>query len=98
MLLLSRFKIHGHSMEPTIKNGASVLVSGIPYLFPKPKISDIVAFRGKETGKVFIKRIVKVDRDKYFVSGDNKNDSIDSRKLGWITKREIVGKVIWNIK
>ena len=96
MLFLSRFKIHGHSMEPTIKNGASVLVSSIPYIFSKPQIGDIVAF--KKEKKVLIKRIVKIDVEKYIVSGDNKDDSMDSREFGWILRRDVIGKVIWKIK
>lgn len=92
MLLLSRFTISGHSMDPTILQGQTVLVSSIPFFFSKPKIGDIVAFKKPE--KVFIKRIVKVDGEKYFVSGDNKNDSLDSRRFGWILKKDIIGKVI----
>lgn len=98
MFLLSRFKIYGHSMEPTIKNGESVLASGIPYLFSKPKVGDIVAFKDNKSRKVFVKRIVKIDPsadgDKHFVKGDNERDSLDSRRLGWIEKKDIVGKVI----
>lgn len=93
MLLLSRFKISGHSMEPFIKNGQTVLVSKIPYLLFKPKIGDIVAFKKNE--KVFIKRIVKIDGKKCFVRGDNKKDSVDSRRFGWIFKKHIIGKAIW---
>jgi nickel-type superoxide dismutase maturation protease len=96
MLLLSRFKISGHSMEPFIKNGQTVLVSSIPYLFSKPKISDIIAF--KKTGKVFIKRIAKVKENKYFLKGDNEKDSLDSREFGWIEKGDILGKFIYKIK
>lgn len=93
MLLLSRFKIYGHSMEPTLLNGSIVLVSSIPYLVNKPKIGDIVAFRLNR--KVLIKRIVKINKEeKYFVKGDNEKDSFDSAKFGWIKKKEIVGKVI----
>lgn len=95
MLLLSRFTIHGHSMEPTVKNGESVLASGIPYLFSKPKINNIVVF--KKEGKAVIKRITKINGDKYFVTGDNEKDSLDSRKLGWIERREIIGKVMYKI-
>ncbi len=92
MLLISRFKIQGHSMENTLLDGASVLVSKIPYLFSKPKINDIVAFR--EGGKVLIKRIFKIDKGSYFMRGDNKKDSLDSIEFGWVAEKEIVGKVI----
>lgn len=86
-------------MEPTIKQGQSVLVSAIPYLFSRPKIDDVVAFKKKR--KVFIKRITKIDPsadgEKYFVKGDNENDSMDSRQFGWIERKEIIGKVIYKI-
>ena len=36
-------------------------------------------------------------KDKYFVQGDNKNDSLDSRRLGRISKRQIIGKVIYKL-
>lgn len=133
MLLLSRFKISGHSMEPTLLQGQTVLVSNIPYLLFKPKIGDIVLIRhsGKrsaprissqnlqrarrfwtrrvpygnpssqndEGNRFLIKRITKidpsVDGEKYIVSGDNKKDSLDSRIFGWISKKDILGKVIY---
>lgn len=80
-------------MEPEIKNGGSVIVSCIPYFFSKPKIGDIVAF--KKNRKVFIKRITKIDGENYFVKGDNKRDSLDSRRLGWIERKDILGRVIF---
>jgi len=92
MLILSRFTIHGHSMEPTILSGQIVLVSNIPFLFFRPKINEIISF--KHDGKVFIKRIVKVNKENYFVKGDNEKDSFDSRKVGWIKRQNIIGKVI----
>lgn len=75
-------------MEPTIKNGSEVLVSGIPSLFSEPKIGDIVAF--KKENKVLIKRITKIKNDKYFLSGDNEKDSINT----WVGKEDLIGKVI----
>lgn len=89
MLLLSRFIISGHSMEQTFYSGDTVLVSSLPFLFLSPKVGDIVVFKNKR--KIFIKRIVKTNKDKYFVEGDNKKDSL---QFGWISKEEIVGKVI----
>jgi nickel-type superoxide dismutase maturation protease len=93
MLLLGKFKVVGHSMEPQIKTGQLVLVSNISYLFKSPKINDIVAFRDNG-GKVLIKRIIKIESGEYFVEGDNKNDSLDSRKFGGISKDKIIGEVI----
>ncbi|MEK7534257.1 MAG: S26 family signal peptidase [Patescibacteria group bacterium] len=97
MLLFSLFKIEGHSMEPTIKNGQSVLASSLPYFFSKPKMGDIVVFRKNE--RVLMKRITKIDQSddgkKYFVKGDNEKDSMDSKRFGWISKNDIIGKVIY---
>lgn len=82
-------------MEPTIYNGQTVLVSSMPFFFLKPKIGDIITF--KKNDGVFIKRITKVQGKKYFVQGDNILDSIDSRKMGFINKKQIIGKVIYKI-
>jgi signal peptidase I len=88
------YKISGHSMEPFLKNGDTVLVSDFLYLFINPKINDIVAFKEKN-GKVLIKRIKKVKNGKFFLSGDNKNDSFDSKDFGFISNKQIIGKLIY---
>lgn len=93
-MLLGRFRIYGHSMESTLPHGTTVLVSGIPYLFSLPKRGDIVAFFDKKSGKTFIKRIERVDGERYFLRGDNKGDSFDSRRFGWVDKKNILGKVL----
>jgi len=81
-------------MQPTLENGDLVLASSLPYLFKNPKTNDIVTFKEK-TGKVLIKRITKIENGRYYVVGDNKYDSLDSRVLGNIKKSEILGKVIY---
>jgi nickel-type superoxide dismutase maturation protease len=96
MLLLARFKIIGHSMQPQIEDGQSVLVSEIPYWFKKPRINDIVAFK-ENYGQVLIKRISEIRNGKYFVKGDNKEDSLDSRRFGVISGDKIIGKVIFKL-
>jgi signal peptidase I len=79
-------------MEPSIRNGEEVLATNILYLFKKPKINDIVALR--HNNQIFIKRIVAVVNEKYFVEGDNKKDSLDSKDFGLLSKNQILGKVI----
>ena len=93
MLLLSKLKISGHSMEPSFRNGDKVLASFIPYLFKKLQINDVVVFQDNKNN-IFIKRIKKIKDKKFFVAGDNKNDSLDSRSLGYINKYQILGKII----
>ena len=77
-------------MEPTIKIGSEVLVSGIPYIFSKPKIGDIVIFRKDE--KIYIKRIVRTKNNEYSLAGDNEKDSVD---IDWISKINIIGKLLF---
>ncbi len=97
MLLIFKLKISGHSMEPTLRENDLILISIVPYLFKKPKINDIVAFRRKKEETIFIKRIKKIENSKYFVYGDNKNDSYDSSRFGEITKKQIMGKYIYKL-
>lgn len=82
-------------MEPNLLDGSIIFVSSIPYLVSRPKIGDVVAFR--LNNKVLIKRLVKIENEKYFVKGDNEKDSFDGRKFGWIDRKEIVGKIILKI-
>ncbi len=89
-MLFSLLKISGHSMEPTILNGQSVLASSLPFLFGSPKEGDIIVFKREQ--KIIVKRIREVKNDKILVAGDNEKDSKD---FGWIKKSDIMGKVIF---
>jgi signal peptidase I len=80
-------------MEPTITAGETILVNRVSYWFFNPKKNDIIAFHDPRDGKILIKRITKKNRTAYFVLGDNKNSSTDSRVFGMIEKSAIVGKV-----
>lgn len=92
-MLLKILRVKGHSMEPVIKNGSAVFVSSVPFILRNPKLNDIVAL--KFENKIFIKRIRSVQEGKYILTGDNKNDSLDSRKLGAFDRKKILAKVIW---
>lgn len=79
-------------MEPALNHGQIVIGSSLPFLFKKPEIGDIVVLAH---GRCIIKRIVKIEKDKIFIMGDNKKESTDSRSFGWINKQEILGKVMF---
>ena len=95
MLLFSRFQIKGHSMQPKYQEDDSVIVSFLPFLFVKPKKGDVVVF--KKFNRIYLKRIGSIKKEKYFLVGDNKKDSQDSRRFGSIMKNQIKGKVLFKI-
>ncbi len=95
MLLLSRFKIVGHSMSPNFSQDDSVLVSSIAFLFAHPRKGDVVVF--EKYNRLYVKRIGEKTNEKYFLIGDNKKDSFDSKRFGSVSKKQIKGKVLFKI-
>jgi len=80
-------------MEPTLLTGELVLVNRLSYILKTPQKNDIIAFVDPRDGKILIKRITKKSGTNFFVEGDNKTSSTDSRVFGMIGKSAIVGKV-----
>ena len=82
-------------MAPTFSEDDNVLVSSLPLMFGKPKKGDVVVF--EKYNRFYIKRIKKIKDEKYFLVGDNKKDSQDSRRFGSVTRKQIKGKVLFKI-
>jgi nickel-type superoxide dismutase maturation protease len=91
---LYQYKISGNSMYPTFSASDIIFVNRLAYVFVHPQLNDIIALHDPRDGKVLIKRIIKIEGKGYFVQGDNKNSSTDSRVFGMIGRRDIIGKVI----
>lgn len=133
--VMQRTEVSGHSMEPTLHDGESLLIEKVTYRFKDAERFDIIVFPyryGNE--EYFIKRViglpgetVRIDtegniyindvlleehygaeiiqdpqralegvtlgEDEYFVMGDNRNHSMDSRdpSVGNINKKDILG-------
>lgn len=89
---LKRFKIKNQSMAPTLLEKSEVVT--FPYYFTNPKVGDIIVFNHVVPPFVFCKKITKINGNRIWVEGENKKKSIDSRKFGFIERKNIIGKVI----
>ena len=100
ILLAGKFNfamVSGHSMDPTLNDGDFLIVYA-----KEPEDKDIVILttEGKETSADFVvKRYYAElsDENGYWVEGDNKNNSLDSRKLGTFDKENFCGVAIFDI-
>lgn len=103
------FLVSGASMEPTYHDGDYLIVDEISYRVSAPKKDDVIIFRyPKNPSTFFIKRIIglpneeiildgkeiKLKGDEYFVMGDNRDASSDSRIWGPVPKKMIIGRSI----
>jgi signal peptidase I len=96
ILLLKRFIVKGHSMEPLFKEGDRIIINISAYLFSKPKPDDVVAFQTEsQRGTILLKKIHKrLPNSQYFLVGVNKTDSLDSYQFGAIKQGQILGKYL----
>lgn len=104
------FIVSGASMEPTFDNGDYLIVDELSYnLLREPRKGEVIVFRYPlDPSKFFIKRVaslpgetIEIDgrkitlgENEYFVLGDNKSASSDSRIWGPVPENLIVGRTL----
>lgn len=81
-------------MYPRYKEGDVLVVNKLAYLFQKPKVNDIVLLKSPREKRWLVKKISYEKGGKYFVIGENENESADSRQFGRIERKNIIGKII----
>lgn len=96
--MLGLLKIKGDSLAPEFQEGDFVVILKIPLFRFKPSPGDIVVFRHPEYG-VMIKKVESLAQngESLFVVGTHP-DSIDSRRFGVVSRRDLIGKVIWHVR
>ena len=83
-------RVVGNSMLPAYKNRQLVIVSH----FKRPVVGSVVV--AVQNGKEVMKRVLSVDNNSMVdVRGDNQDQSTDSRQLGKVPMRKVLGVVVW---
>lgn len=83
--------VTGRSMEPTLVEGQLLSCNMSRKAIKGIKVGDIVVC--KHDNRFIIKRVTRVFDQAYFVIGDNKAHSTDSRNYGAIPKKDVVGVI-----
>ena len=102
LLVVWPYRIHGPSMLPAYNSGDLVLVEKLSYRFRNPKAGEVVVFNSPR-GEQLIKRVTSEVQPLqgveplYWLEGDNKDQSTDSRQFGPVVKKAIVGRVMWRV-
>lgn len=87
--------VSGDSMLPTFRSGDWLLVAWADTF----RVGDVVVVEREERPGVFlIKRVERNDGGKFWVEGDNKSISTDSREWGAVAEIEIVGRVVTRLR
>ncbi len=81
------YRVFGKSMEPALTAGDLV----VGHRWFSPKIGQVVV---AGTDRLIIKRITAVSEAGYWLEGDNKAASTDSRQFGWISRDQILAQVV----
>ena len=108
---VAKFKaveVRGDSMSPNFNDGDWLLFRLLPAKSKSNKLVGKVVLiqRQSQVGTDFlqVKRVVKVDESnesnetKFWVEGDNKSASTDSRSWGALDSSEVIGKLIFRYR
>lgn len=85
-------RVRGTSMTPALEPGDIV----VGWRSRRPRVGAlVVALRGE---REIIKRVERIEGSAYYLVGDNRDESTDSRHYGKIAKEAILGTVMITVK
>ena len=102
--LFKAVELRGDSMSPNFNDGDWLLFRLLP---AKVRVGKVVLIqRNSDLGKAFlqVKRVIKADESnesnetKFWVEGDNKSASTDSRSWGALDSTEVIGKLLFRYR
>jgi signal peptidase I len=106
--LFKAVELRGDSMSPNFNDGDWLLFRLLPAKVRVGKLVGKVVLiqRNSDLGKDFlqVKRVIKADesnesnKTKFWVEGDNKSASTDSRSWGALDSTEVIGKLLFRYK
>lgn len=79
-------------MFPTVRAGDFLLI----WRWGNIKIGGIVVAEHPQYGRI-VKRVKHTDGTRFQLAGDNQRESTSTEDLGWFTKKQLIGKLIWHI-
>jgi signal peptidase I len=90
-------KVTGDSLSPLYKEGDFVVITTLPFFLRRLRQGDIIVFQHGLYGTL-IKIVDRVlpEEDAVYILGTSE-DSLDSRRLGPISRAAIRGRVLWHI-
>jgi nickel-type superoxide dismutase maturation protease len=88
------FRVADHSMEPSLNQGDYIFVNGVSQ---NVRVNDVVVIRHPNKNIYIVKRVKKIQGDRFYLLGDNTKSSEDSRKFGALRRDGLVGKLIFKL-
>ena len=89
-----RFRVAGLSMEPTLREGQTVLVDLGAYRSASPEPGDVLLATMPGSRLPSIKRLRSIDKEGLDLRGDNAAMSTDSVTLGPVSPSALLGRVV----
>jgi nickel-type superoxide dismutase maturation protease len=86
------YRVHGHSMHPTLCDGDYVLVDARQQR-GRPEPGDIVVASEPGNGRILIKRVLSLGEATLYLGSDDPNTGRDSRHFGSVPMDRFIGPV-----